>query len=526
MSGTSMATPHVAGAVARYRAANPGAAPSAVRSWVLSTAVSQTAAAGFSGGLSGEPVLALSAVSSVSTPTPVSTLTPTKTATPAPTATKTPTKVPTTTASPTATATPTKTPTKAATPTKTATPTRIPTKTPTPSTALTSDLSLKIVGSTRTSSSLSSTYAYDAKPATDWHTMGSTRPKYAYVYFDLGATKTIGAIQWMFARTGAADSWRIQVSPNKTSWTTIATKGNASSAGTWQSLIWTGSARYVRFYFNNPNNDSVLGYLSEVQILAGSLGANSSESTSPSVEPTATPIPAESDPDPTATSKPTKAPKATRTPRPTRTPRAKKTAEPEPTNTPEPSSAGSSEEEAVAPPSDEASDTQVPATASPEPAESGEASGEAESEPAGQAGSEEAGQFDDSHEPEPYRVKRTGRSSNSSSGKSAIDGDPASAWSTTGRTPRTAYVVFDLGEVRSIATIAWLFAESGGAAGLRIDVSDDRDTWTTISEPGDAPAGDWQSLDYDGSARYVRFYFSNPDRSPILGSLAEVVISG
>ncbi|MEA2528629.1 MAG: hypothetical protein QOG89_273, partial [Thermomicrobiales bacterium] len=127
---------------------------------------------------------------------------------------------------------------------------------------------------------------------------------------------------------------------------------------------------------------------------------------------------------------------------------------------------------------------------------------------------------------EPHRIERTGRSGNSSSGKDAIDGDPSTAWITTGARPRSAYLVFDLGESLSIGTIAWLFAEGDYAAGLRIEVSDDRLTWTTIAAPGNAPAGEWQLLSYGGSARYVRFYFKNPDRMPKLGSLAEVVISG
>ncbi|MEA2530542.1 MAG: hypothetical protein QOG89_2186 [Thermomicrobiales bacterium] len=52
------------------------------------------------------------------------------------------------------------------------------------------------------------------------------------------------------------------------------------------------------------------------------------------------------------------------------------------------------------------------------------------------------------------------------------------------------------------------------------------DPWAAIAEPGNAPAGAWQAFDYGGSARYVRFFFRNPDRTPRLGSFAEVVISG
>jgi hypothetical protein len=127
---------------------------------------------------------------------------------------------------------------------------------------------LKIVRSGRTSSSLSSTYAYDGNQSTDWHTTGSTPPRSAYVYFDLGSTKSISAITWMFSQTGAADSWKIQVSSNKSTWTTIETKGNAKAANAWQTFNWSGSARYVRFSFTNPNKDARLGYVSEVQIIS------------------------------------------------------------------------------------------------------------------------------------------------------------------------------------------------------------------------------------------------------------------
>jgi F5/8 type C domain len=127
---------------------------------------------------------------------------------------------------------------------------------------------LKIVGSGRTASSLSSTYAYDNDKTTDWHTTASTPPRSTYAYFDLGSAKAIRTIKWMFARTGSADSFKIQVSTDKATWKTIATKGNAASANAWQSLSWTGSTWYVRFSFANPIKDGRLGYLSEIQILS------------------------------------------------------------------------------------------------------------------------------------------------------------------------------------------------------------------------------------------------------------------
>jgi hypothetical protein len=35
----------------------------------------------------------------------------------------------------------------------------------------------------------------------------------------------------------------------------------------WRSVAWRGTTRYIRFYFANPNDDRVLGYLSEVRVL-------------------------------------------------------------------------------------------------------------------------------------------------------------------------------------------------------------------------------------------------------------------
>jgi hypothetical protein len=109
-------------------------------------------------------------------------------------------------------------------------------------------------------------YCYDKSTSTTWITnSSSTAPTYGYVWVDLGSKKAIGSIKWLFAQTGYADSFKIQVSNDRYTWTTIATKGNAA-AGSWQTLKTSTSARYVRFYFSNPNKDLRLGSLAEVQV--------------------------------------------------------------------------------------------------------------------------------------------------------------------------------------------------------------------------------------------------------------------
>lgn len=120
-------------------------------------------------------------------------------------------------------------------------------------------------------------------------------------------------------------------------------------------------------------------------------------------------------------------------------------------------------------------------------------------------------------------ISRSGRNGSSTESAVAYDGDESTAWYTTkARTPVTGYVWFDLGEPRTISRIEFLFAQTGGADAVQIQVSDDREAWETVGELNSPSAGEWQSLEWAGSARYVRFWFTNPNGVPVLGYLAEV----
>jgi uncharacterized protein YkwD len=120
-------------------------------------------------------------------------------------------------------------------------------------------------------------------------------------------------------------------------------------------------------------------------------------------------------------------------------------------------------------------------------------------------------------------VTRSGRNGSSTESNVAYDGDEATAWYTTkARTPTTGYVWFDFGGVTSLSRVAYVFSRSGGADAFEVQVSNDRDEWTTIAELEGPDAGEWGTFEWSGEARYVRFYFTNPEQVDVLGYLAEV----
>jgi len=126
---------------------------------------------------------------------------------------------------------------------------------------------LNIERSGRNGSSTDSSVAYDGDEATTWYTTKARTPNTGYIWFDLGEVQTISQIEYLFSNEGGADAFQIQVSNDKEEWSTIAELGNPK-IGKWQSFVWVGDARYVRFFFTNPNGAEKLGFLAEVRLYA------------------------------------------------------------------------------------------------------------------------------------------------------------------------------------------------------------------------------------------------------------------
>jgi uncharacterized protein YkwD len=124
---------------------------------------------------------------------------------------------------------------------------------------------IPIVAGARTDNSSESSAVYDGDLTTTWSTTTDEPPDVAYVWLDLGSVQEISAIEWMFAKAGAADQFAIDASTDRRTWTQVTRKGNGA-VNEWRSVLWSGEARYVRFFFSNPNQDDVLGYLAEVRV--------------------------------------------------------------------------------------------------------------------------------------------------------------------------------------------------------------------------------------------------------------------
>jgi F5/8 type C domain len=108
----------------------------------------------------------------------------------------------------------------------------------------------------------------DGNGSTAYATSMSVAPWTGWASYDFGSETSLGRVRWKFNTIGMADYYRIQVSNDATTWTSLATLGNAVNADEWQTLMTDVDARYVRFLFINVNGDANVGGLSEVRFYA------------------------------------------------------------------------------------------------------------------------------------------------------------------------------------------------------------------------------------------------------------------
>jgi hypothetical protein len=428
------------------------------------------------------------------------------------------------------------------------------------------------VKASASSTSANPTRALDGDTNTSWAAISDVPLRTAYVTFDMGGVRQLNGIRWFFRVAGHADKWRIRVSTDGTTWTTIAFLQNPP-AQTWQGLACGVPARYVRVQFDNPNGDLSLGYLAEIQFTTSVFDKP--------IAPTPTPTP----------TIPTSSEQASLTGKAlplvgsggsrgaTYTGRVRDgnpSSDWHTTATTPPSSGyvyvdlgaakqitglrwlfnktGGADAFTIQVSDDKRSWTSI-GTGSNAPAgdwqsRSVRASGRyvrylfanpnrdaiigylaevqvwgSDSAPTNADNAVQSEQA--TLTGHALSLVGSGGSRGATSTWRVRDGNVSTDWHTTATTPPDmGYVYVDLGSPATISGVRWLFNQSGAADAFTIQVSDDKRTWTDLGVGSNAPAGEWQSRAVAATGRYVRVIFTNPHHDPVIGYLAEIEVWG
>jgi subtilisin family serine protease len=221
ISGTSMASPLVAGAAALYKSQNPGASPGEVKNWLLSTgSVAANSENGYSG--ASYRLLHLGGAAPVTNPPGISN--------------------------------PTFTGSKAAT--------------------------TNAIDSPNTGTA---NRVRDNNFGTNWSTAQNS-PTSATLTIDLGSSIKLTGIKWRWSNNNYGDQFDVRVSTSLSGpWSTVGRFGNGTSTTAWFGATTGHTARFVQFLFTNPNRDAVLGAISEVEIWRQSAVVNPPGTQNPSI---------------------------------------------------------------------------------------------------------------------------------------------------------------------------------------------------------------------------------------------------
>ncbi|MGI8643955.1 MAG: discoidin domain-containing protein [Thermomicrobiales bacterium] len=92
-------------------------------------------------------------------------------------------------------------------------------------------------------------------------------PDGVFLELDLGSVVSVGLVRWSFADLESADLYEVQISSDGETWQGVTLRDNPQDFE-WQEIYIGADAQYVRFLFQNPNGDLILGGLSEVEVYA------------------------------------------------------------------------------------------------------------------------------------------------------------------------------------------------------------------------------------------------------------------
>ena len=125
-----------------------------------------------------------------------------------------------------------------------------------------------VLTSTATMNSAMTIKTRDGDTASNW-TSGTKPSGVVEVTLDLGRERQVTGVKWMTAYNGYADKFTVRLMDASYRSTLLGIFGNPGGSRTWYGVATQPkTARWVKFYFENPNDDYVVGSISEIQVFA------------------------------------------------------------------------------------------------------------------------------------------------------------------------------------------------------------------------------------------------------------------